>query len=312
MLEFIGKKLARCVLLLLAVSALSFFLISISGKDSAEIIARQHNLAATEEMIESTRVELGLNKPMPAQYFDWVIGFATGNLGVSIQTFNSISEDIAGLLPKTLALVGLSLIWILIFTVPLAVLCVRFKNSLFDQIVRVISLLGICIPTFWLGFMFLIIFAINMKLITVVPKPGLASLILPSIALAVPTAFSLLRQLRATLLDELSKDYIRYAKSRGLSNSRILICHALRNASLPIITILCQYLGFLVAGSVIVEGIFSIDGIGGYLVTGISNGDSRAVASCVTIIAVIFVISNMIGEVINRGISPWMKRETND
>ena len=234
---YIKKRLLGFLIVLIGVSILSFLLITLSGTDPAEVVARKNNAGATEEMIEQVRTELGLDKPLPVRYIQWLGGFFTGDLGISVYSLRPISEDLAAYFPTTLALVGLSLIWIVVISVPVSLLCARRKNGVFDHVSRGITLLGICLPTFWLGFLLLLAFAVKLPIFNVLPEPGIKGYILPSFALAFPVACGTIRLFRSTLLSELSTDYVRYARARGLSAGRILTRHVMRNALPPIVTL---------------------------------------------------------------------------
>jgi peptide/nickel transport system permease protein/nickel transport system permease protein len=178
--------------------------------------------------------------------------------------------------------------------------------------VRWVTLLGICTPPFWLGFLLLIAFAVKTPVFSVLPAPGIRGHILPSLALALPILCSGIRILRGSLLSEAQRDYVTYLKARGHSPREVLYRHMLPNALPPIVTLFCQYLGYLIAGSAVVESVFSIRGIGNYLVNCILAADSTAVAACVLIVAAVFVVANLMGDLLNRMICPWMVRETND
>ena len=309
---YIKKRLLGFLIVLVGVSILSFLLITLSGTDPAEVVARKNNAGATEEMIEQVRTELGLDKPLPVRYIQWLGGFFTGDLGISVYSLRPISKDLTAYFPMTLALVGLSLIWIVAISIPVSLLCARRKNGVFDHVSRGITLLGICLPTFWLGFLLLLAFAVKLPIFNVLPEPGIKGYILPSFALAFPVACGTIRLFRSTLLSELSADYVQYARARGLSSGRILTRHVMRNALPPIVTLFCQYLGYLIAGSAVVESVFSIKGIGTYLISCVIASDATSVATCVLIIAAIFILANLAGDVINRILCPWMVRESND
>lgn len=312
MKEYLGKRLFGFFIVLIGVSILSFLLVAMSGKNPAEIIARRGNMNATPEMIQAIEQEMGLDKPLPNRYVSWINGLFTGDMGISVYSYRPISQDIAEFFPVTVNLVGLTLFWIVIISVPIGLLCARFRNGWIDHVVRVISLFGICLPVFWFGFLLLWVFAVELSFFKVMPEPGIKGYILPSIALAVPVICELVRLLRASLLSELSADYVQYAKARGLSPARILTKHVMRNAMPPIITVFCQYLGYLIAGSAVVENVFSLKGIGSYLVGCVTAADSVASATCIVIIAAIFVIANLTGDLINRILCPWMVRRNND
>lgn len=312
MKRYIIKRAISFIPVLIGVSILSFLLIAFSGKDPAEAIARRGDLNATPEIIEQVRVEMELDGNLLERYLRWMSGFFTGDFGLSITSYRPISEDIAEFFPITAALVGMSLLWTVVLSVPLALLCARFKNSVFDHLTRGVTVFGMCIPTFWLGFMLLIVFAVQMKWFTVLPEQGIKGYILPSLALSIPTICGIIRLFRSSLLSELSCDYVRYAKARGLSSTRILICHVVRNSLPPIVTVFCQYLGSLIAGSAVMEAVFSIEGIGSYMISAVLGADSTSTATCVVIIAAVFITANFIGDIINRLLCPWMVSESND
>ena len=312
MKRYIGKRIASMIPVLLAVSLLSFLLIAFSGKDPAEAIARRGNVNATAEMIEQVRVEMGLDGNLAQRYLRWMKGLLTGELGMSLTSYRPIAQDIRQYFAVTLRLVGMALGWTLVLMIPISLLCARYKNKLFDQLMRGVTIFGICVPTFWLGFMLLVVFAINLNWFSVVPSPGLKGYLLPSFALAVPVICGMVRMFRASLLAELSCDYVRYAKARGLSPSRILLCHVFRNALPPIVTVFCQYLGSLIAGSAVMEGVFSLEGMGSYLIHSVISADSTTTATCIVIIAVVFILATLVGDILNGLLCPWIVREHND
>lgn len=311
MKRYIGKRLAGMIVVLFGVSILSFVFIALSGRDPAEIMARKGSLNVTAEQIEVVRAEMGLDKPLPVRYINWLGDLFSGDMGDSFYSHKPIRQDLKEFLPVSFYLVSLSLLWIILLTVPLSLICARWRNGAVDHLVRWLSLGGVCMPTFWLGFLLLLAFAVKLGWFHVLPDPGIKGYILPSFTLALPCACGLLRLMRSSLLSEFGADYVQYAKARGLSSSRILIKHILRNSLPPVITLFCQYLGYLVAGSVVVESVFSIKGLGSYLVNCVTAADSIATATCIVIIAGIFVLANLAGDILNRLLCPWMVREHN-
>ena len=217
MKKYIGKRIISFLIVLVGVSILSFLLIAWSGKDPAEIIAHRGVSNPTPEQIEMIRVEMGLDQPLPVRYIQWLSGMFTGELGTSLTTHQPIVKDLHKYLATTTSLVGMAILWIIVLTVPISLLCARKRNRLFDQVTRGITICGICVPTFWLGFLLLLFFAIHLKWFSVLPSPGWRGFLLPSFALAVPSSCSLIRIMRSSLLAELSSDYVRFAKARGLS-----------------------------------------------------------------------------------------------
>ena len=305
----IRKRLIGLLIVLIGVSILSFALSAISDIDPAEAIARQHNYNPSPELIEQIREEYGLDKPIIARYFSWVGGMLRGDMGVSYITRHPVSLAFASLLPKTLAIVGFALLLIIVVSLPLGALCARHQNGVFDHIMRGVTVVGICIPVFWLGFLLLLYFAVNLTLFKITPEPGLKGYILPAISLAIPSICAAVRLFRASLLTEMSADYVAFLHSRGLSKPRILWTHAFRNALPPMITLFASYAGSLIAGAAMVELIFSIQGFGIFLVEAVTGRDLPVISSAVLIIASIFVLLNILADIINRLLCPWTSRE---
>lgn len=310
--RYVVKRFIGLIVVLMGVSILSFLMIEISGTDPAEAIARRASFNVTREQIEVVRLELGLDRPIVERYFRWLAGILTGDAGMSTYSNRAVIEDLRVYLPITLTLVGLSLAWVVLFALPVSLVCARYPGGILDHVVRWLTLLGICTPTFWLGFMLLILFAVRTPIFSVLPEAGIKGYLLPSLTLAVPILSAGIRILRGSLLSEANRDYVTYLKARGHTKRDILYRHMLPNALPPIITLFCQYLGYLIAGSAVVESVFSLKGIGTYLVGCILAADSTAVAACVLIVATVFVLANLMGDLINRMICPWMVRETND
>lgn len=312
MKNFIIKRFLSAAAVLIGVSILCFMLIELSGRDPAQVIAMRDGHIPDQSVIDALRTEMGLDKPLYIRYFLWLKGLFSGDIGTSIATYKPISQDLAECFPVTLSLVGLALLWIIVIGFPVAVLSVRFHNRFIDHMVRAVTIIGICLPVFWLGYLLLLLLAVKLPLFSVVPKPGLAGYILPSFTLAFPSACTVIRVLRSSLLEQMNADYAVYARTRGLSEWRIILCHAMKNALPPIITLIGQYLGYLIAGSAVAESVFSINGVGSYLVSCVISGDSYASAACIVIIAAIFVVSNLASDIINRLLCPWIVREIND
>ncbi|MCR5089072.1 MAG: ABC transporter permease [Oscillospiraceae bacterium] len=311
MKRYLLQRILMFLLVLTGVSILSFALIGLFGHDPAELIARRTNIHATYEQIEAVRKSMGLDKPMPVRYLAWLGGLLRGDVGTSIYTFKPIMEDIGRYLPVSLSLMGLSLLWVILISFPVSLLCAGRPGGAADHIVRAGSIVGLSFPTFWLGFLLLIAFAVNRRIFTVVPAPGIKGYILPSFALSVPVTAGFIRVFRSSLLKEMGSDYALYARARGLTRGQILRAHAFRNALPPVVTMFCQYLGYLIAGGAVVENVFTLNGLGTYLIGCVSAADSTAVATCAVITAAIFVTANLLGDLLNRLLCPWMVREYN-
>lgn len=300
-----GRRLVRLLILLFGVSILCFILTALSGTDPAAYIVRRGNLSPTPEVIEQVHTELGLNRPLPIRYFNWMRGVLHGDFGESVFSTNEVAADLAVYFPQTLQLVVLSLAEIIVISVLAGVLCAAKKNRLADHMVRVVSMLGICIPPFWLGFLLLIGFAVKIPVFSVTPAPGIRGLILPSVTLSFPVICSTVRVFRASLLEELHRDYVSFARASGMTVNQILWKKVFRNALPPVITLFCQYVSYLIAGSAVIEKVFSIKGVGNYLMSCIMAADANAIGACMLIIAALYLLAGLFGEILNHLLCPW-------
>jgi ABC-type dipeptide/oligopeptide/nickel transport system permease component len=294
-------------IVLLGVTVISFALSNISQTDPAEALALRIVRNPTPEMVEELRVEMGLNLPVHEQYVHWLGKCLRGDLGVSLLTGNPVSSDLAIKLPETSKLVGLALLWIVISFIPVSLIAAVRKNGFFDHAVRSLTILGISVPSFWLGFLFLLLFAVTIPIFKVVDYGSVKSLILPSLVLAIPTASSFTRLFRATLMSNLNKDYVVYARARGLSEIRIVCAHVLKNSLPPMVTLFCQYMGLMLAGSAIVENVFSVKGLGNHLLEAVLARDLPTINGFVLLTALVFVICSALADAVNSLLNPQMK-----
>lgn len=305
MKKYVLRRILRFFLLLIGISLLSFLLVALTGTDSAEYIALRANMAAKPELLERISDAYGLDKPLPLRYLSWLGGVFQGDFGISVYTGHLVSQDLATYFPVTLQLVALSSFWIILIAVPVGLLCAARKNRVSDHIVRGVTVFGICLPPFWLGFLLLLAFAVKLPIFSVVPAAGVKGLILPSIALAFPVICSTVRVFRASLLEELHCDYVSFALANGMPSGQILRRKVLRNTMPTVITLFCQYISYLIAGSAIVEMVFSLNGVGSYLMACITAADSFAIAACMLIVAVIYLVAELLGDILNLALCPW-------
>ncbi len=309
MLRYISNRLIGLIIVLIGVTVLTFIFSNISTVDPAEAFARRNILNPTPMQIEELREEMGLNLPVYRQYFHWMGESMKGNLGISLLTKNPVSADIAKKMPATLSIVGMAFFWIIVITLPISILSAVKQNGVFDHVARVVTIFGISMPNFWLGFIMLIAFAVVVPIFNVVDYGNFKSIILPSLTLAIPVISSSIRLFRATILLNMNKDFVTYAKARGISKTNIIWKHILKNSLPPMITLMCQNLGYMIAGSAIVESVFSWPGIGSHLVEAIVGRDLPTINGCVLVIAVIFVLSNLFADVVNIMLNPKILNE---
>ena len=203
----------------------------------------------------------------------------------------------------------MAMAWVILFTVILSAISVIRKNGIFDNVTRIVCIIGICVPSFWLALILLTAFAVNIPIFSVIADGSIKSLILPSIAMAVPIICISTRVLRASVLNELKSDYVAYARARGFSNSQIVFGEVLRNALPAAITLFAQYCAALFGTSALVESVFSIDGLGIYLMEACESMDVYGISGAILICAILFVLFNTVADILSSVICPAYRRK---
>ena len=303
------KRLISFVVVIWGVVTLSFCLQVFTGTDPAEMIVRKNSIFATEEQIQAVREQLGLDAPFHERYFDYITGVATGDLGTAITNRQPVIENIKAALPVTCTVIVMAMAWVILFTVILSAISVIRKNGIFDNVTRIVCIIGICVPSFWLALILLTAFAVNIPIFNVIADGSIKSLILPSIAMAVPIICISTRVLRASVLNELKSDYVLYARARGFSNSQIVFEEVLRNALPAAITLFAQYCAALFGTSALVESVFSIDGLGIYLMESCESMDVYGISGAILVCAVLFVLFNTAADILSSIICPAYRRK---
>jgi ABC-type dipeptide/oligopeptide/nickel transport system permease component len=307
---FIGKRLSITLLTLLLVSLLTFLAFAIIPGDPALLAL---DVDATEEQIEALRVEMGLDKSLPQQYGTWLVNFLTGNLGNSSRFRGaSISGMILERLPVTFTLGIFSLVFMLLIAVPVVLVSVRKEGGILDRILNTLTALNISLPGFFLGVLFIWIFGIILRLFVPGaytdyrqdPLSFIAYLVFPALAVAMPNAALLVKFLRAQVLQQLREDYVRSALSKGVSRRRLLYTHVLKNAVIPAVTLMGMIVGEIFAGSIVIEQVFTIPGIGRLLIASITSRDYSMVQTLVVYIAFMVVLANTLADILIRIIDP--------
>lgn len=293
----IVKRIITLLIVTLGVVTLSFCLQIFTGTDPAEMLVRKTTLFATEEQIQAMRVELGLDGTLSEQYADYIKGLLTGDLGISITNRKPVIDNIRNALPVTCMLVIMSMLWVAILTVLISAFSVIWKDKAFDHATRVICIIGICVPSFWLALILLIAFAVEIPIFSVISDGSIKSLILPSISIAIPIACISIRVLRAAVINELKSDYVTYAKARGFSTSKIVYGEVLRNAFPSAITLFAQYCASVFGTSALIETVFSIQGLGYYLTEACESMDVYGISGVVLICAILFVLFNTAADI---------------
>jgi peptide/nickel transport system permease protein len=280
---------------------LVFFLIHAVPGDPVEVMLGETASAADKEAL---RRDLGLNRPLMIQYGDFLAGTLKGDLKHSLYEPSGVVELIAARMPATIQLTLCALVAALIISFSLGTLAAIWKDSWFDRMALLFSLLGLSLPNFWMGPLLMIIFSIELGWTPVSGSGGLSHLILPSVTLGLGMAALLTRILRASLLQVINEAYIQSARAKGLSEKKIWLKHTLRNALLSVVTIVSLQFGSLLAGSIITETVFSWPGIGRLTVQAIQTRDYPLVQGCVLVIAVSYLLVNFLTDIVYSAIDP--------
>lgn len=304
------KKAVGIVLVVFGVVTLSFCLQLFTGTDPAEMIVRKQNVFATEEQIQSVREDLGLDAPFHERYINYISDVVSGDLGMAITNRKPVIDNIKEALPVTCVIVLMSMTWVVIFTVIIAAISVIRNNGIFDNVMRVICIIGICVPSFWLALILLTAFAVNIPVFNVISDGSFKSMILPSVAMAVPIICIATRVLRASILNELKSDYVTYARARGFSNAQIIFGEVLKNALPAAITLFAQYCAALFGTSALVESVFSIKGLGMYLMESCESMDIYGISGAVLVCAILFVLFNTVADILSSILCPAYRRNS--
>lgn len=306
--SYLLRRLALVVPALLGISLLAFAVANLAPGDAAEeFLRRTLDRPPTQAEVAATRAELGLDRPLPAQYAAWAGDAARGDLGVSYSTRRPVLDELLRRIPFTLELAVPASLLALVLAVPLATVSVRYRNRFPDHVVRVLALVGASMPAFWLALLLIVVFAVQLSAVPVAGRHGWTSLILPVSALALAPAAVLARFTRSALLEILGEDYIRMARAKGLRPRLVLRRHALRNALIPLLTVFALSFGHLLAGAVVIETIFVWPGVGSLILDAITERDYPMIQAFVLYTGVTFVLLNLLVDLAYTAIDPRVR-----
>jgi ABC-type dipeptide/oligopeptide/nickel transport system permease component len=305
MLRYLGVRLLYMVPVLWLVVSVVFLLIHLVPGDPIQQMLGE---GAASADLEAARKAYGLDRPLGEQYLHYWKGVLTGDLGQSIRFQQNVSEVIAQRYPFTLRLTFAALLVALLIAVPAGVRSARRRNRWDDRLLSFVSLLGLSFPNFALGPILILFFAIGLGLLPVSGAGTWAHLVLPAITLGGALAAILTRMVRTAMLEELSQDYIRTARAKGLPERTVVYKHALRNALIPVLTVVGLQFGALLAGAIVTETIFSWPGIGRLTVQAISNRDYYLVQGCILAIGLTYVMANFITDLLYSVVNPRIRQ----
>jgi ABC-type dipeptide/oligopeptide/nickel transport system permease component len=307
----VRRLIQSAVLVFLVASFMAIFIQLLPGDPAYTILGDK----ASPERAAAVRKQLGLDRPIYVQYVDWIGNVARGNFGDSLISDRPILNDLAKRLPRTIELIVASMILAILIGIPLGVIAANYRNQMPDILVSVVSLLGVSTPVFVSGTLLLLVFGVRWHVlpatgyvsITDNPLGHLEHLLMPAVTLALVEAAVILRMTRSSLLEVLSEDYVRTARAKGLGQRIVLYQHALRNALIPVVTVIGIQAGTLLGGTVIVEYIFNWPGVSTYLLAAINQRDYPVIQAIILIIATLFVLLNLVTDLIYAAIDPRIK-----
>lgn len=303
MLRYLVQRLWQGALVMLGVSALVFVLIRLSGDPIALMLPPE----ATAEDHAEMRERLALDRPLHEQYLSFLMGVARGDFGDSLRHRRPAMELVLERIPATLQLSAGAVVVSLLIAVPLGMLGGLRSGTMFDRVGMLAAVVGQSIPTFWLGIFLILVVSVRLGWLPTMGRGGIRYLILPSITLGVYSAALTARLLRTSLAETMSQGYIRTARSKGLSEMRVILGHALRNASIPVITALALQVGVLMGGAIITETVFGYPGIGLLAIQAIRNRDFPVVQAFVTFLAAIIVTLNVVVDILYAYVDPRIR-----
>jgi peptide/nickel transport system permease protein len=305
MLPYVARRLGLAVLVLLTISILSFGLL----KSSGDLAVSLGGEGAGADYAAFLRKEYGWDQPLYIQYARWLGNALTGDFGKSYYYHQSVTELLASRLPTTLSLGALAILIALVVSIPLGVLAALYEGRWADRLILLFALTGQATPIFWFAFVLMLVLGIKLALLPISGSGTILHLVMPALALAFNATPALTRIVRTGMLDALGSDYVRTARAKGLRAVTVVVKHALRNALVPVVAVSTVQFGFLLGGSVIVETIFALDGVGYFTWQAISQNDYPIVQATLLIISVFYVVLTLLADFLNMLIDPRIRLE---
>lgn len=308
MSKYIIRRLLQLIPILIGITFLSFGMMRLAGGDAVTYMYENAGTAVTQEVIDAAKAEYGLDKPFLVQYAAWFGGMLTGDMGESYVSHKDVFDTFVSKLPATMILTLSSVLLTVVIAVPLGILSAVWHNRWIDYLIRFLSFIGNSMPNFFAALVLMYFLSVKMKLLPVVTTDNPAlSLILPTLTLALSMASKYTRQVRATVLEELNKNYVAGARARGVRDSVIIRKSVMKSSMLTIITLLALSIGSLLGGTAIVENIFMWDGVGKLAVDAITMRDYPVIQAYVAWMAIIYVSVNLITDIVYHYLDPRVR-----
>ena len=307
MKKYVLQRIVQLIPILIGITFLSFAMMRIAGSDAIYELYGDKG-AVSQEIIDAKRAELGLDQPFLTQYLAWLGGFLTGDMGISYISGRDVFQTFISKLPATLLLTALSIAVTVLTSIPLCVLAALRHDRWIDYLLRIFSFIGNSLPNFFVALLRMQLFAIRFSLFPVIANGvNLSSAVMPTLTLAIAMSAKYMRQVRATVLEELNKDYVLGAKARGIRGRVIVWKNVLKSSMLTILTLLALSIGSLLGGTAIIESIFMWDGVGKLAVDAITMRDYPLIQAYVVWMALIYVLVNLITDLLYRFLDPRIR-----
>ncbi|MEN3265844.1 ABC transporter permease [Pseudonocardia sp.] len=309
---YVLRKVGQALLTLFIASVVVFFGVRALPGDAATAMSSE---GATPEVLAQIRQQYGLDQPLPVQYADWIGHVLTGNLGTSPQTGLAVSAVLTDRIPVTLELAAVALLIALVISIPIGILAALRRNTALDYLSTTGSMLGLSVPHFWFGIMFILLFAVRLHWLPASgfvpfatdPVSNLQHIIMPATVLAIGLAAVLIRQMRSAMLQSLGEDYIRTARAKGLAQSAVIGKHALRNSLTAVVTVVGLQVGALISGVVVTEEIFVVPGIGKLTLDSVFNRDYPTLQAVVLVTASVYIVVNLLTDLVYSALNPRVR-----
>ena len=302
MSSYVARRLGALILVAMVASVLVFLIIHLIPGDPVVMMLGPN--AASTQAIDRLRVELGLTLPLPTQYWHWITDLVHGNLGESFVNHIPVARLIEENYPSTLQLTFAALVITVLFGIPLGVVAALKANSVLDTVVMVLAVVGLSMPSFWLGLLLITLFSVSFHFLPVFGGTSWAGVILPAFTLGLGAGGVVARYVRSNVLEALHLQHVTVARGKGLSSSRVILWHVLRNSILPVVTILGLQVGNLLSGTVVVETVFSRPGLGQLLVTSILDKDYPTVQAIILLLTLAYTLTNLIVDLLYPFLDP--------
>jgi peptide/nickel transport system permease protein len=304
--KYILRRLLLLIPVIIGVTFLVFTIMYFTPGDPAKLILGE---SAQPAQVEALREEMGLNDPFIVQYFRFITKAITGDFGRSFSTNRPVFDEVFARFPATLKLTATAMLIAVLIGIPVGIISATKQYSALDSISMIGALIGVSMPVFWLGLMLILVFSVNLRLLPSSGSETIKHLILPAFSLGVGSAAIITRMTRSSMLEVIRQDYIRTARSKGVAEKKVVNRHALKNALIPVVTVVGLQFGMLLGGAVLTESVFSWPGVGRLMVDAIRQKDSPMVLASVVFISVTFSFVNLLVDLLYAFIDPRIKSQ---